>query len=169
MVKFNFGWYLIYTRPKQEHGVSCRLTDRKILSYLPLIKETRNWKDRKKVVQSPVFPSYVFVYLNTLQEFYDAGAVDGACYYVRYNNCPARVSEEDIKYIRMIEGAGKNIEVCNERFLVGQRLVITEGPLNGLSCEVASYKGKNRILVRLAILQRSLLADLPLYALAQDK
>jgi hypothetical protein len=63
-----------------------------------------------------------------------------------------------------MEKEGENIEVTDDGLQVGRQLVIGNGPLRGLSCEVVQHKGKNRILVRVSILKRSLLADIPFSA-----
>jgi transcriptional antiterminator RfaH len=167
MVNFKEGWYLIYTKPNQERRVSEQLADKKIRTYFPLFKTKKKWSDRIKIVYERIFPSYVFVYLTDLGDFYEGTRADGACYYVKHGKLPACMSEQDIEYVRMIENNGENLEVVEKAFQVGQRLIINEGPLNGLSCEVIKYRGKTRIIVRVGFLQRCLLADLPFSALVE--
>lgn len=161
MTIFRTGWHLIYTRPHQERKVSDQLQDKQIRTYLPVKKEQRKWSDRVKTIIAPIFPSYLFVYLSNSQEFYEGMRADGACYYVRSGTSPARMSDDEIHSIRMMESNGVNMEVTNDPVQPGQQLLIRNGPLNGLSCEVIQYKGKKRILVRVDILKRTLLADLP--------
>lgn len=161
MGNFAAGWHLIYTMPNQEKKVASRLTERSIKNYLPLTVQKRQWHDRIKTVHAPVFPSYVFVYLSSLYDYYEGMKMEGSCNYVKFGNRLARVTEQEIGNIRMIESEGANVEVSDKTFQIGQRLVIQEGPLTGLNCEVVDYKGKQRILVRVSMLQRALLADLP--------
>lgn len=155
------GWHLLYTRPHQEAKVSGQLLDKEIRTYLPVMKEKRKWSDRIKTIQVPIFPSYLFVYLNNSQEFYEGTKADGSCYYVRFGTRVARMSEEGIGQIRMIEANGINMEVAENIFQAGQVLAIQNGPLSGMTCEVIQHKGRNRILVRVSIINRSILADLP--------
>lgn len=161
MSNFKSGWYLIYTKPRQERKVMSQILEKNIQAYLPVIKEKRKWSDRIKNIVMPLFPSYVFTYLNNAQDYYEGLAADGACCYVRFGNQLARVSDNDICSIRMIEKKGENIEVANTEFQPGQLLSIQHGPLAGLTCEVIQYKSRSRILVRIAILKRNLIADLP--------
>jgi transcriptional antiterminator RfaH len=161
MVNFATGWHLIYTMPNQEKKVANRLTERRIQSYLPLTVQKRQWHDRIKTVHAPVFPSYVFVYLSSLYDYCESIKMEGSCNYVKFGNRLARVTEQEIGNIRMVEREGANVEVSDKTFQIGQRLVIQQGPLTGLNCEVVNHKGKQRILVRVSMLQRSLLADLP--------
>ena len=57
-------WYAVYTRPRFEKQVVKALLDQGIEGYLPLIKTMRQWSDRKKMVEVPLFSSYVFVHIN---------------------------------------------------------------------------------------------------------
>ena len=167
MSNFRTGWYLIYTKPHQERKVANQLSEMNIQSYLPLKLERRKWSDRIKIIHSPIFPSYVFVQLKSVQEFFDGLSAEGSCCYVKFGNEAARMREDEIEAIRMIETNGENIEIADNSFQIGQHLVIQHGPLNGFPCEVIQYKGRKRILVRVAILQRSIMADLPYTAFSQ--
>lgn len=160
MNKFKTGWYLIYTRPQQEKQVSERLSKKDIQTYLPLTKQERKWCDRIKIIHFPLFPSYLFVYLKTVYEYYEGMSDKGSCYFVRSGDLPARISEHEISSIQIVEKNGQNVEVTNQSFQVGQQLVIQQGPFSGLPCEIIQYKGKKRMLVRVSILQQSLIADL---------
>jgi len=54
-------WHVIYTMPRAERKVASSIDEMGIESYLPLYKVTRQWSDRKKKVEVPLFPNYVFV------------------------------------------------------------------------------------------------------------
>lgn len=164
MASFKNGWHLIYTRPHHERKVCIQLKEKKIETYLPLVKEERKWSDRIRVMQKPIFPSYLFVYLNNSNEYFEAIRAEGSCYYVKSGNRVALVSNDEINHIRLMEKEGENVEVTDDGLQVGRQLIIGNGPLRGLSCEVVQHKGKNRILVRVSILKRSLLADIPFSA-----
>ena len=53
-------WYAVYTRSNFEKRVAADLSAKRIENYLPLVQQLHQWKDRKKVVDVPVFPGYVF-------------------------------------------------------------------------------------------------------------
>jgi transcriptional antiterminator RfaH len=167
MAYFKAGWYLIYTKPRQERKVTNQLVESNIQAYLPLTKERRQWSDRRKIIYQPMFPSYVFVYLNNLQEFYKGLGFEGTCCYVKSGKEAVSIRDTEVNYIRMLENNGENIEVSKDFFKVGQQLIIQQGPLSGLPCEVVQYKGKRRIIVRVVMLQRSIVADLPSSAFVQ--
>src|SRR5512140_1670119 len=62
--KSDFHWYALYTRPRAEKMVYSRLEEGGIEAFLPLYKTLRKWSDRKKLVEKPLFSSYVFVNVN---------------------------------------------------------------------------------------------------------
>ena len=161
MNSFRAGWYVIYTKPRHEKKVYTRLTENQITSFLPTKKSLRVWHDRKKIVDEPLFPSYVFIYLNNLQCYYEGMDAEGALYYVRTGKEIAMVNESIVNNIRLVSHQGNEVEICDNRFEPGRRLVISQGPLTGLSCEVVESSGKSKLLVRVEILQRNILIKLP--------
>ncbi len=54
-------WYAIQSRSRHEKKVATQLQHKGVLTYLPLISETHRWSDRRKIVEQPLFPGYVFV------------------------------------------------------------------------------------------------------------
>jgi transcriptional antiterminator RfaH len=158
---FNKGWYLIYTRPRHEKKIHTRLTEISINSYLPLRKKLHQWHDRRKYIDEPLFPSYLFTYLNDLQDYFKAIDNDGCLYYVKTGKDVATVNESVINNIKLLVNGAQELEVSDSRFQAGHKLVIGKGPLTGLSCEVVQYKDKEKLLVRVDLLQRNLILDLP--------
>ena len=161
MINFHAGWYLIYTKPRHEKKVYSELSKLNINTFLPLTKKLHVWHDRKKYIDEPLFPSYIFVYLNHMQNYYDGIETEGVLYYVRTGKEIARVNETIIDSIRLVTDKAKDIEVSANRFLPGQKLVINHGALTGLSCELIQYDNKEKLLVRVDLLQRNILLTLP--------
>ncbi len=54
-------WYAIHTRSRHEKQVDLFLSERGIETFLPLVHTLSRWKDRKKYVDLPLFPGYMFV------------------------------------------------------------------------------------------------------------
>ena len=158
---FVSGWYLIYTRPRHEKKVHAQLTDNLIDSFLPTRKTLRTWHDRKKYIDEPLFPSYVFVRLESRQSFHTGMDTDGYLYYVRTGKEIARVKDSVVDSIKLIMSRNQEIEVSDRCFQAGQQMVIREGALTGLPCEVVRWNNKKKLLVRVDLLQRSLLLNVP--------
>ena len=55
------NWYVLYTKPRHEKKVAERLSEAGYTTYCPLHKVKRQWSDRIKVVEEPLFRSYIFI------------------------------------------------------------------------------------------------------------
>ncbi|MDI1318560.1 UpxY family transcription antiterminator [Flavobacterium sp.] len=93
------AWFAIYTSPRQEKKVAARLAKLDIDVYCPLVIQERQWSDRKKKVEVPLLPSYVFVNLasqNRELVFQVAGVVR----YLYWLGQPAIIKDVEIELMR---------------------------------------------------------------------
>lgn len=157
---FRTGWYLIYTMPRYERKVFQRLNELNIKAFLPLTKKLRIWHDRKKFVDEPLFPSYVFIYLQDVSNYYRGEEVRGVLNYVRVGRELAKVKDSIIDNIRIAANECNAVEISNQEFLPGQQLVIRDGALTGLACEVVRVNNEHKLLVRVDLLKRNILINL---------
>ncbi len=92
-------WYALYTKPRWEKKVYRLLTERGVEAYCPLNKVKKKWSDRIKLVEEPLFKSYVFVH--TEEEAQSRiRQVDGVLNFVYWNGKPAIIKEKEIDDIR---------------------------------------------------------------------
>lgn len=154
------GWYLIYTKPKHERKVAHQLKEKNVSYFLPETKVLRKWSDRNKIIDVPLFPSYIFVSIDKLEDYYIGLECEGVLYYVRFGKEMAKVQENVINGLKLVTNDGENVEVTSETFQAGQKYIIQHGVFSGLPCEVVDYKSKKKILVRIQLLNRSVLADI---------
>lgn len=160
MSSFNPGWHLIYTMPRQEKKVSTQIAQKKVIHFLPLTKVLRKWNDRNKIIEEPLFPSYVFVYLQSMHDYYNVLDAEGALFYVKFGKEIATVSDTVINNLKIVLGSGNNVEVSAGHFQPGQLVMIEEGPFTGLTCEVVEHESEQKILVRVQLLNRNVLTSL---------
>lgn len=139
-------WYALYTRPRFEKKVNKELTDLQIETFLPLKTVTKFWSDRKKRVEEPVFPSYVFIHANS-RERHDAFQPQGVVRIVSFSGEPARIPDHQIEAVRRILAAGFD-PVVSHRFSPGDPVEIIAGPLIGLRGYVRTYRGNNHFAVQ---------------------
>ena len=158
---FQKGWCLIYTKPNHEKKVAKCLSECGVTCYLPLVRSLRTWHDRKKYIDTPLFPSYIFVYLTTLYDYYHCQSCDGFLYFVSSGKKLAVVSDSIVNNIRIAVENGREMEVSTGSFQPGNRLTVVSGPLAGLSGEMVQFKEKERILIRVNLLQRNILIAVP--------
>ena len=91
--------YALYTKPRWEKKVFRLLTERGMEAYCPLNKVRKKWSDRIKLVEEPLFKSYVFVHTDETGKA-DVRLVDGVLNFVYWNGKPAIVREKEINDIR---------------------------------------------------------------------
>src|SRR5215831_10498500 len=60
-IESDMAWYAAFTRSNFEKRVTAELALKGIESYLPVFRETHRWKDRSKLIETAVFPGYVFM------------------------------------------------------------------------------------------------------------
>jgi transcription antitermination factor NusG len=121
-------WLAIYTRPRWEKKVDILLKEKGFESYCPLNKVRRKWSDRIKLVEEPLFKSYVFVKVD------DAGRsmvrmTSGVINFVYWDGKPAVIKDKEIGVIRRFLDEHENVEVQPMNLEVNQRVKITHGPL----------------------------------------
>jgi len=167
MNTFKGGWFVIYTKPHHEKKVTEQLSKVEVESFLPTIKTLRTWWDRKKYVDLPLFPSYVFVNLKNVQSYFTSLHIEGILCYVKLGKEIARVSESVIDNIKLIIEHPKELEISYEYFQPGNILLVKEGPFTGFHCEIVEFKGKQKILVRIDLLNRSILLNIPVEHLSR--
>jgi transcriptional antiterminator RfaH len=154
-------WHVVYTRPKTEKKVASQLDDLGVKYLLPLKNEIRNWNDRKKTVNIPLFPSYVFVQPINKKSYFEILDLHTVVNYVKIGKDIAVIPQSAINNLNILISQNCDIAVTTDRFKVGQSLLINEGQFKGLLCEVVNVGKKNLILVRLDIFNRHLLIDIP--------
>ncbi len=153
-------WVAAYTRPRYEKKVDKALKEKDIPCYLPLIKTLRQWSDRKKWVEMPLFSSYIFV--NALESDYlEVLKIPGVIRIVRFEGKVIEIPEKEIENIKWILSTDIQTEPFEEQIPTGSKVMITKGPLNGLMAEMVHYNNKNRIIIRIEQLERSLEIQIP--------
>jgi len=138
------NWYVLYTRPNTEKRVGLDLQKIGFESYVPLQKELRHWKDRKRWVEIPVFRSYVFIKSDN-KERNRAFKVNGIFRYVSFNGQPAKLKEEEIEKIRLLCKSESRIPIDFNYLEFGQNVLICEGPLTGLQGNLVSIEKRSKM------------------------
>lgn len=161
MRTFSENWRVLYTRPFLEKKIFAAIKQLGTEVFLPTVSVLRQWHDRKKYVTIPLFPSYIFVYLRNIQEYYGCLEIDGTLDFVKFGKEIATIESKVVEDIRLVAAAGNEVEVSSDTFSPGQHLFIRQGPLTGLACEVVKVGKNERALVRVKLLKRNLLVTLP--------
>lgn len=168
MKDFVQGWYVIYTKPNREKKIANDLSLKAIEYYLPMARSLRQWRDRTRIITAPIFPGYIFVNILQSAGWLATLSIDGVCYFIKNGNELARVSGNVIDQIRRALNSGHSITISREEFKPRQSVTVKRGGLKGLSGEVISHKGKEKVLIRVSLLNRNILVELPLHELVSN-
>lgn len=130
------NWYVLYTAPRAEKQVNDRLKAKGTEIWLPLHRSPRVWSDRIKIVEVPLFNSYIFVRCREF-ELRDLLSVYGVIRIVYYNGKPALVKEKEIEAIKEFLEQATNYPLC-----VGEEVEILTGSFKNVSGKVKKDKEK---------------------------
>ena len=118
-------WHALYVRSRAEKKVLWQLEENGFTAYLPLITQMKQWSDRKKKVEEPLFKSYVFVYSNE-REYIPILNVYGVIKFVTFERKAVIVPENQIlaikKFVNDFEKGEEYKMMNNEELKVGRRL-----------------------------------------------
>jgi transcription antitermination factor NusG len=134
-------WLAIYSRPRWEKKVNQLLLEKGFESYCPLNKVRRKWSDRVKIVEEPLFKSYVFVKVND-EDRTGVRMTPGVINFVYWDSKPAVIKEKEINAIRRFLNEYENVEVQPINLQLHQRVKITKGPLMDHEGEILSLQRK---------------------------
>jgi transcriptional antiterminator RfaH len=140
------NWYVVYTKPKWERKVAEQLGKIGIECYCPLITQIRQWSDRKKKVEVPLFNSYVFVQLEESDRnlvFQSAGAVR----YLFWLGKPAIVKDEEITIIKKWLHTPDSYDVSLTAIQVGDSIELESGPFSKQKATVQEVNKTHYVLV----------------------
>lgn len=110
-------------------------------SYCPLNKIKRKWSDRVKVIEEPLFKSYVFVKISD-EERTQVRMTTGVVNFVYWNGKPAVIKEKEIAIIRRFLDEYENVEAEPMDIKINERVKITTGPLMDQEGKVLSVRHK---------------------------
>ena len=137
----NYKWYALYTRPRWEKKVNNLLLNKGVESYCPLNRVRRKWSDRIKLVEEPLFKSYVFVKI-TEENRTAVRMTDGVINFVYWDGKPAIIKEKEIQTIKRFLDEHENVEAIKIELKPEQRVRVAAGPLMDQEGKIIEIKHK---------------------------
>jgi transcription termination/antitermination protein NusG len=150
------SWYAVCTRSRHEKSVNRQLEEKGLTTYLPLVRELHRWSDRKKLVEQPIFPGYVFVRtVNLGDSRVSVLQASGVVGFVGAQGKGLPIPDKQIEDIRTL--LVSEVPFTHLPFLrVGQRVRIRGGCLDGMEGILSARNSDRSVVVSVEILQRSL-------------
>jgi transcription antitermination factor NusG len=155
-----FNWYAVYIKSRAEKKAQSDLQFIEIETFLPLQRKLRQWSDRKKWVEMPLIPGYLFVKISS-KEHDQVLQSNNIVSYVRFEGKAAVIPENQIEYLKlMLRKDHSEIEITQENLAPGQLIEVISGPMIGLQGKLIKINGKNKLAVELGQIGYSALVEI---------
>jgi transcription antitermination factor NusG len=118
-----------------------------------MYRSRRQWSDRVKVLELPLFAGYVFCRFD-LKQRSSVLSTPGIRSVVSVGKSAAPIADSEILALQQIVNSG----VCAEPYSfleVGRVVRLLDGPLSGLEGILTEIKGRARLVVSIDLLRRS--------------
>jgi transcription antitermination factor NusG len=137
-------WYVVYTKPRWEKKVTALLSIKHVENYCPLNKVQKQWTDRKKITEEPLFKGYVFVCIAENEKL-EVAKTNGILNFIHWLGKPAVVKDSDINSIKMFLNEFENVEILSSKTTIGihQKVIIKQGLLMHYKGVVVEIIGKS--------------------------
>jgi transcription termination/antitermination protein NusG len=147
------AWFALTAKHQHEPTVARLLGGKGIEVFHPTYAAVRQWKDRKKMLQLPLFPGYV-LFKGGLDRRVDILSTPGVFSIVSFGDATAEISGEEIEGIRRAVQGGMPIQP--HPFLAeGDRVRVTRGALTGVYGILLRHKDAYRLVLSIELLGRS--------------
>lgn len=158
-------WYAAQTRSRHERLVAHQLESRGIAQYLPTITEIHRWSDRRRKIELPLFPGYVFVQIIATNDFrVQVLRIPGVVRLVGSERGGTPIPADQIKSVRTLVDC--QLPWTLHPFLkVGQRVRVRGGALDGMEGIFLKRNGLDALVISVDAIQRSLAVSLQGYNL----
>ena len=147
------AWYALQVRSRKENYVASQITGQGYECLLPTYKSIRNWSDRRKEVEQPLFPGYLFCRFE-FQQRRPLILTPGVLQIVGTGRTPVPVTDDEIRALQL--AVSSEMPKQPWPYLeMGQRVRVNYGTLTGLEGILVNLKGNHRVVVSVTLLQRS--------------
>ncbi len=147
----NVHWYVVQTKPCDEHRVETHLLNQEIETFLPLL-ETHQYHSGKLVQRiKPLFPNYLFARLDLKVHYYKVKWTRGVSKILGTGDGPIPISEKVVQTIKDKMGED-NVVKLEDELKEGDAVRVTSGPfkeLMGIFQKKMSDKGRVKVLLGL--------------------
>jgi transcription elongation factor/antiterminator RfaH len=146
------AWYVLHTKSRFENVVSDGLYKKDVEVFLPKIKVRSKRRDRRLMIQVPLFPGYVFV-RSDLNPYHHLEIVKtvGAVRLIGTKGGPVPVPDSTIESLKIMV-AGDHQVTTGQRLRKGDRVLVVSGPFTGVVGTFVRYRGKGRVVVNIEAL-----------------
>jgi transcription antitermination factor NusG len=149
-------WYAVHTRAKHEKKVTAELQQRGMKAFLPAAREVRRWSDRRQVIETPLFPCYVFVHTDlAVAPRMAVLQTAGVFRFVGFSHGPVPIPDAEIEGVQAVLAKHLPVSLCG--FIkVGDKVRIRGGALDGVEGVLTGRNGERRLIISIELIQQSM-------------
>jgi transcription antitermination factor NusG len=147
-------WYAIRTRSRFEKVVRDQLVGRGVEPLLPLCKRISQWKDRKKLIEWPLFPGYCFGRF-TLDQRFHVLQVPGVVQIIGSGTYAEPIPDDEIAAIQRVMQYGGRYESHPYHLEVGTVVQVVRGPLEGIQGRFLRSANACRLIIAVNLIQQA--------------
>lgn len=149
-------WFALYVKARHEFVTNGELRKKGIETFLPSVKKWRQWKDRKKLIDFPLFPGYLFVHRSSSpEELINVLKTKGAVTFISAEpGHPTPVPREEISSLRLLIESGKELDIY-PHLKEGTLVRVKRGTLGGAEGILKGKEDQYMFLVNIRLLGRS--------------
>ena len=146
------AWYVVHTKSRFENVVFDGLSKKALETFLPKIRIPSKRRDRKLMIDAPLFPGYLFVRTDlNPSEHLEIVKTVGAVRLIGNVSGPVPVSDAAIESLKIMV-ATENPITTGSGFQKGDRVMVINGPLAGVTGTFSHYRGSDRVIVEVEAL-----------------
>ena len=157
----HMNWFAVYTLPRAEKKAYAEIVGKGIQAYLPLQRNLKQWSDRKKWVEEPLFRSYIFVNIPQSQ-YFDVLNTTGIVRYITFEGKAVSIPPRQIEAVKFFLSSDDPLPENMEHYLPGQSVEVIKGPLKGLFGELVQLAGKQKVKVEISAVGQSIFVTIPM-------
>jgi len=154
-------WYAVYTHPRSEKKALLELQKNDIECYLPIVKTLRQWSDRKKWVDEPLFRSYLFVHVST-QVYFDVLNTQFVVRYITFEGAAVPIPDLQIEAIKLFIKQEELPHIDPRQFQPGKSVEVIKGNMKGLIGDLITHAGKHKVKIEVSGIGQSVYITLPM-------
>jgi transcription antitermination factor NusG len=152
------AWYALHVAVNKEKHTTTILSEKGYECFLPVYTKRTTWSDRIKVTSPPLFSGYVFSRFDITDRL-PVLVTPNVYGIVGAGKLPIAIPEHEIQAIRVALDNGMVVEPY-ENLHNGDIVRVTKGPLTGVEGSFVRYQGRSRLVLSLALINRSVAVEL---------
>jgi transcription antitermination factor NusG len=154
------AWFAIETWPRYERKIANQLAAKAVEGFLPVQRQLHQWSDRRRTIDVPLFPNYVFVRIfDDMESRLPVLRTDGVRKFVGTGYSGTPIREAEIESIRGLLREGTPLH-AHPYLHAGQRVRIRGGSLDGIEGVLSAGNDGVSFVVSIDLIQRSLAVKL---------